>query len=186
MRITKRVCSLLLALLMMISLLPAPALAEAPETEETAPAEEPAPVEEAEALPVEEPEAQPAPADEPEAGYSLLGKAITYNERGVLDASLTGGTVTVSAISASFGQTVSCRPTAATGYRLVAVFFGPSSGSKTDVTATMSASMQNEACTFVAIFIAENGTMPCGGASLRIAAPGLGGSYSGTVGASLT
>ena len=186
MRITKRVCSLLLALLMMISLLPAPALAEAPETEEPAPAEEPAPVEEANDLPAEEPEAAPAPADEPEVSYSLRGHALTYNERGVYDANLTGGTVTVSASSASSGQTVKCKPLAASGYRLVAVFFGPSSGAKTDVTETLSATMQNENCAFFAVFIAENGTMPCGGASLRIAAPGLGGSYSGTVGASLT
>ncbi len=186
MRITKRVCSLLLALLMMISLLPAPALAEAPETEEPAPAEEPAPVEEANDLPAEEPEAAPAPADEPEVSYSLRGHALTYNERGVYDANLAGGTVTVSASSASSGQTVKCKPLAASGYRLVAVFFGPSSGAKTDVTETLSATMQNDNCAFFAIFIAENGTMPCGGASLRIAAPGLGGSYSGTVGASLT
>lgn len=112
MRITKRVCSLLLALLMMISLLPAPALAEAPETEEPAPVEEPAPADEAapaeELNPTEEPEAAPAPADEPEVSYSLRGHALTYNERGVYDANLTGGTVTVSASSASSGQTVKC------------------------------------------------------------------------------
>ena len=201
MKSRKRVLSLLLALLMLVSLFPTAALAEAPETEEPAPAEEaeptlpaePVPAEEPEAEPEpgeEEPEAEPAPADEPMA--ILRGHVLTYNARGVVDNTIPGGMVSC-ASSASPGQIVTCTAVAKSGYRLVAVYFGPANGAMTDVTANYNSStgeyiatMQNDSCAFLALFIVENGTMPCCGASLRVASPGLGGSYTGMVNASLT
>ena len=201
----KRFLSLLLAILMCVSLLPASALAEEPIStedpiEEPAPAEETAPTEEPEepAEPVEvdisgdsgEPEAAPADEEEPEElrkPYSLGSEVKTFKANGTLDTQNTGGAIQLDATSVNSGSVAACQVQTAIGYRLVAVYFGPTSAPlSSDVTSRLFALMPSSAAQFTAFFIEEGGTMPCGNAAVRISAPPLGGSYSGTVSAEVT
>ena len=205
----KRFLALFLVLIFCISLFPVSALAEEPE--EPAPAEEPvedpAPAEEPEEPdPAEEPtEEDPSilpEGDEPEAEpeeaegedpeelrkpYALSGNVLTFKANGTLDTSNTGGAIEVSAASATNGSGVSCQVQAADGYRLVAVYFGPTSEPiSSDVTSTLRAIMPTSAAVFTACFIPDGANMPCNNAAVRLAAPSLGGSYSGSVSANVT
>ena len=201
----KRFLSLLLAILMCVSLLPASALAEEPIStedpiEEPAPAEETAPTEEPEepAEPVEvdisgdsgEPEAAPADEEEPEElrkPYSLGSEVKTFKANGTLDTQNTGGAIQLDATSVNSGSVAACQVQTAIGYRLVAVYFGPTSAPlSSDVTSRLFALMPSSAAQFTAFFIEEGGTMTCGNAAVRISAPPLGGSYNGTVSADVT
>ena len=90
-------------------------------------------------------------------------------------------------VSAEYGSIVTCQTQAADGYRLVAVYFGPTSAPLTnEVTTNKRAIMPGEAAKFTACFIPESANMPCGNAAVRLSAPPLGGSYSGLVNADVS
>ena len=196
---TKRILSVLLALVMLFSLFPASAFADAggePEENEgqIAPVEESAPSEnEGEIAPIDE----PAPAEEPEElrkPYTLSGRALTFKANGTPDTSNTGGAILVAStagsgesVSAEANSVVTCQTQAADGYRLVAVYFGSSSAPLSyDVTSSKRAIMPSEAAVFTAVFIPEGANMPCRNAGVILSAPPLGGSYSGLVSADVT
>ena len=196
---TKRILSVLLTLVMLLSLFPASAFADAggePEENEgqIAPVEESAPSEnEGEIAPIDE----PAPAEEPEElrkPYTLSGRALTFKANGTPDSSNTGGQIQVAStagsgesVSAEANSVVTCQTQTANGYRLVAVYFGPSSAPLSyDVTNSKRAIMPSEAAVFTAVFLPEGANMPCSNAGVRLSAPPLGGSYSGLVNADVT
>ncbi|MBQ6274947.1 MAG: hypothetical protein IJK63_12080 [Oscillospiraceae bacterium] len=135
----------------------------------------------------DEPEAAPAPADEPEGTHRLIGEVVTYKSGGAVDSLNTGASIQVSASNPSSGTNVSCEVTLNSGYRLLAVFYGPTDGTAAmDVTDSMPVRMWDQNMAFVACVIPESGIMPCEHVALSITAPSLGGSYSGTVNASVT
>ena len=198
----RKVLSLILVLAMLVTLFPAAALADA--GEETAPAENAgqiAPVEES-APSEDEGEiaaiGEPTPGEEPEElrskPYTLSGRALTFKANGTPDSLNTGGAIRVistsgsgESVSAEANSVVTCQTQTANGYRLVAVYFGPSSAPLSyDVTNSKRAIMPSEAAVFTAVFIPVGANMPCGNAAVLLSAPPLGGSYSGTVAADVT
>ncbi|MBR5095411.1 MAG: hypothetical protein IK095_09965, partial [Oscillospiraceae bacterium] len=88
--------------------------------------------------------------------HYLFGRVLTYDRNGNYDASLTGGTITVSTATARAGDTVSCTVSANPGYRLLMVLLAMDQDEPVeDVTETLQGTMRDYDMEFRACFIQD-------------------------------